>query len=93
MDEKERARVEIDGASVHVTGEKGERVEVGPGGVHVTDGDSEVKVSWTGIRVRDGKTNLNITVWKPMIGCGVAILVFVALLTAVIVGIVKLMIR
>lgn len=93
MDEKERARVEIDGASVHVIGEKGERVEVGPGGVHVRDGDSEVKVSWTGIRVRDGKTNLKISVWKPMIGCGVAILVFVALLTAVIVGIVKLMMK
>jgi hypothetical protein len=52
-----------------------------------------VKVSWTGIRVRDGKTNLNISVWKPMIGCGFAVLVFVALLTAVVVGIVKLMMK
>ena len=93
MNEKDKAQVEIDGASVHVTGEKGERVDVGPGGVHIKDGDSEVKVSWTGIRVRDGKTNLNISVWKPMIGCGFAVLVFVALLTAVVVGIVKLMMK
>jgi len=93
MDENDKAQVEIDGASVRVTGARGERVDVGPGGVHVTDGSSEVKVSWTGIRVRDGKRDLNITVWKPLVGCGVAILIFVALLTAVIVGVVKLMIR
>ncbi len=90
--EKEKAEVEIDGVSVHVTGEDGERVDIGPGGIHVRDNDSEVKVSWSGIRIRDGKTNLNISVWKPLVGCALASIVFVALLTAVIVGIVKLMI-
>ncbi len=87
----EEARVEINGASIHVSDGKGETVNVGPGGVHVKDGDSEVKISWTGIRVRDGTTNLNISVWKPLVGCGAALVVFVAILTAVVVGIVKLM--
>ena len=92
MSEKEEAHVEIDGASIHVTGDKGEKVNIGPGGVHVKDGDSEVKVSWTGIRVRDGKTNVNISVWKPLVGCGLGLVVLVAVLTAVIVAVVKLMI-
>lgn len=91
MSEKEEARIEIDGATIHVTGDEGEKIEVGPGGVHVKDGDSEVKVSWTGIRVRDGKTNLNISVWKTLVGCGVGLVVLVAILTAVVVAIVKLM--
>lgn len=91
MSEKEEAHVHIDGASIHVTGDKGEVVDIGPGGVYVQDGDSEVKVSWTGIRVRDGKTNLRISVWKPLVGCGIGLIVFVAILTAVVVAVVKLM--
>jgi len=91
MNENEEAHVEIDGASVHVTGDKGENVNVGPGGVHVKDGDSEVKVDWTGIRVRDGKTHVNIRVWKPLVGCGLGLIVLVGILTAVVVAIVKLM--
>ena len=91
MSAKEQGHVEIDGASVRVTGDKGETVNIGPAGIHVKDGDSEVKVGWTGIRVHDGRTKVNISVWKPLVGCGLGVIVFVAILTAVIVGIVKLM--
>ena len=80
-------------ASIHVTGEKSEEVNIGPGGVRVKDGDSEVKVSWCGVRMRDGRTCVNISVWKPLVGCGFAIILFAAILTAVIVGIVKLMMQ
>ena len=93
MEEKTTGEVEIDGVSVNVTGDKGEKVEIGPGGIHLSDGDSEVNVSCFGIRIKDGKKKLNITLWKPIVGCGVIILVFFALLTAVIVGIVRLMIK
>lgn len=91
MSEKEEAHIHISGASVHVTGDEGEIVNAGPGGIYVKDGDSEVKISWTGIRIRDGKTNLNISVWKPLVGCSVGLIVLVAILTAVIVAIVKVM--
>jgi len=91
MNEKNEAHVEVDGGAIHVTGDKGEEVHVGPGGIHVKDGDSEAKVSWTGIRVRDGNTNINISVWKPLVGCGIGLIVLVAILTAVVVTIVKLM--
>lgn len=85
------AHVEIDGASIHITGDKGEEVKVGPGGVHVKDGDAEVKVSWTGIHMRDGKTKLNINFWKPLLGCGFGLIIFAAAITIVVVGIIKLM--
>ena len=92
MSEKESGRVDIDGASINLTGDKGESVKVGPCGVHVSDGTSEVKVTWTGIRVRDGKTHINVSFVKPLVGCGVIVIALIAILTAVIVGIVKLMI-
>ncbi len=91
MTDREEAKVEIDGLYVDIQGEDGEEVKVGPGGVHIVDGDSEVNINWSGIRIRDAKTNLNITVWKPLLGCAVAMLVFAALLTATVVGVVRLM--
>jgi hypothetical protein len=91
MTDSKAGKVEINGASVHVGGDGGETVNIGPGGIHVMDGNSEVKVSWCGIRVRDGGTSVNISVWKPLAGCGLGIIVLVAILTFVIVGIVKLM--
>lgn len=91
MSEEDQARVEVGGPSVNVTGDKGEKVRVGPGGVHVKDGNSEVKVTWTGVRVRDGETDINISVWKPLVCCGVAAIVFMAILTAVVMSIVKYM--
>ena len=86
-----KTKIDIDAGSVHITGDDCEKVYVGPGGVHIKDGDSEVKVSWTGVRIKDGKTNLEIGVWKPLLGCGFALLLFAGLLTAVVVGVVKLM--
>ena len=91
MSEDEKARVEVGGGSVNVTGEKGEKVHVGPGGVYVKDKDSEVRVNWTGVRVRDGETNIDVSFWKPLVCCGVAAIVFIAILTAVVVGIAKYM--
>ncbi|MFA6104412.1 MAG: hypothetical protein WCV67_16865 [Victivallaceae bacterium] len=91
MDEDKKTQVEIDGASINVTGRNGRQVNVGPCGVHVKSNDSEVKVSWSGIKILNDKTNLNISVLKPLIGCGVAVLIFAALLTVVVTAIVKLM--
>lgn len=91
MSEAQKTRIDIDGGSVSINGDDGEKVYVGPGGVHIRDGDSEVKVGWTGIRIKDENTNLEIGIWKPLIGCGFAILVFAGLLTAVVVGVVKIM--
>jgi hypothetical protein len=91
MSDKTEGQVEIDGAAINVTGNRGERVHVGPGGIHVRDGDSEVKVTWTGIRVRDATTRVDISVWKPLVGCAIGLVVLVAVLTVVVVSIVKLM--
>ncbi len=93
MDENREGRVESERVSVNISGEKGEKVEVGPGGIHLVDGDSEVDVSWSGIRIREGRKKFNILFWKPLLGCGAAIIIFFALLTAVIVGVVRLMTR
>ena len=94
MNEKEEAHIEIDGVSLHVQGGGGdEEVRIGPGGIHVRDGDEEVRVGWTGIRVREGRTRARISFWKPMVGCGVALLVFAALIAFVVMGIVRLMTR
>jgi hypothetical protein len=91
MNEEKQTRVEIDGTSINVTGCNGKQVNVSPCGVHVKSNDSEVKVSWSGIKILNDKTNLNISVLKPLIGCGVAVLIFVALLTVIVTAIVKLM--
>jgi hypothetical protein len=93
MNDTEQTRVEIDGTVLHVDGQDGEQVRIGPGGLHVKDRDSEVRVSWSGIRVQDGKTRFVLSIWKPAIGCGVAILVFAALATAVVMGVARLMLR
>ena len=90
-DEERSARVEIDGASVRIDGDEGEKVRIGPGGLHVKDGESEVKVSWAGVRVVDGRTRLSISFWKPLVGCGAILVLLAAIVTAVVVGIVKLM--
>lgn len=90
---EQQGEVKIDGVSVDISGEKGERVSIGPGGIHVRDAESEVSVSWSGIRVRDKDTRLNISFWKPLLGCGVALLALAALMTLVIVVIVRLMIK
>ena len=92
MSNEKQKYVNIEGTTIHVKGEKDEEITVGPGGIHVKDNDSEVKVSWTGIRVRDGKTNVNVSVWKPLLGCGFGLIVLLAIITAVIVGIIKLLI-
>ncbi len=54
LNERDKAQVEIDGVSVHVTGGQGERVEIGPGGVHVTDGDVAPgrRQSWRRVNVQ-----------------------------------------
>jgi len=91
MNEEKQTRVEIDGTSINVTGCNGKQVNVGPGGVHIKTDDSEVKVGWSGIKIANGRANLNISVLKPLIGCGIAVLIFVALLTFVITAIIKLM--
>ncbi|MFH1708795.1 MAG: hypothetical protein ABIF71_12885 [Planctomycetota bacterium] len=93
MNPKREDRVDIKGASIHVKGNDGEEVHVSPAGVHVMDGRSEVKVSFFGIRIKDGNTNIDISVWKPLVGCGMAVIIFLALLTMVVVGIVKLLLR
>ncbi|MGD0059773.1 MAG: hypothetical protein ABSD58_10180 [Verrucomicrobiia bacterium] len=91
MNEQQQVTVDISGASIHVIGNEGEEVAIGPTGIHVKDGDEEVNVTFSGIRIRDGHTNLTISIWKPLLACAAVTLVLVALLTAVIVGIVKLM--
>ena len=68
-----------------------DQVNVGPGGVHIKTDDSEFKVGWSGVKIANGRANLNISVLKPLLGCGVAVLIFVALLTFVITAIIKLM--
>lgn len=88
---RQKAHVEIDGVSVHVTGDQGETVDIGPGGIYVKDGEDEVKVSWTGVRIRDGKTKVQISLVKPLIGCGLGLIVLAAALTAVVVAVIKLM--
>lgn len=93
MNDPEQTRVEVDGTVLHVDGEDGETVRIGPGGVHVKDRDAEVHVSWSGIRVQDGRSRFVLSIWKPAIGCGVAILVFAALATAVIIGVARLVLR
>lgn len=85
--------VKIDGISVEINGKKGEKVSIGPGGIHVLDGDDEVRVGWDGIRIRDGRTRLRVSFWKPLVGCAVFVLLFAAALTALVVGIVRLMLR
>jgi hypothetical protein len=89
--EQPQVTVDISGASVHGIGNQGKEVTVSPAGVHVRDGDEEGNVPFSGIRIRDGHTDLTISIWKPLLACAAAILVFAALLTAVIVGIIKLM--
>jgi hypothetical protein len=91
MSEQQQVNVDIDGAAIHVTGDEGEEVTLGPTGIHVKDGEDEVNVRFSGIHIKDGRTNIHISVWKPLLLIGATILVFAALLTAVIVGIIKLM--
>lgn len=91
MNGPQHVTVDINGASIHVVGNEGEEVTVRPTGVHVKDGDDEINVGFSGIRIQDGHTNLYISIWKPLLACAAAILVFAALLTAVVVGIIKLM--
>jgi len=83
--------VDISGASLHVRGKDGEEVSLSPAGIHVKDGDEEVNVKFSGISIKDGHANVTISVWKPLLLIGAVILVFAALLTAVIVGIIKIM--
>ena len=90
-DEQEQAHIDIDGQSVRISGEKREVVDVGPGQVRVKDGESEIRVTWTGVHIRDGKTSLKINIWKPVIACAVGLVILVAVLTATVVGIIKLM--
>lgn len=92
MIDKNETQVDFSGASIHVREADGEEVTVGPGGVHVKDGESEVHVSWTGVRIQDGKTHLNVSFWKPLLGCAVISILLVAALTAVVVSVVKLLI-
>jgi hypothetical protein len=91
MQAEEQARIDIDGMSVRMSGDKHEEVDVGPGHVHVKDGDSEITVTWTGIRVRDGKNVLKISIWKPIIAIAVGAVLLAALLTVLVAGIIKLM--
>lgn len=91
MNEPQQATVDISGASIHVTGNEGEDVTIGPVGIHVKDGDEEVHVTFSGIQFRDGHTNVSTRLWKPLLTCAAVILVFAALLTALIVSIIKLM--
>lgn len=91
--EESKEEVRIDGVSVDITGNKGEKVRIGPGGIHVRDEDSEVRIGWSGIRIRDGKSRFSISAWKPLVGCAVFLLLFAALLTFMIAGIIRLMIR
>lgn len=49
--------VAMDGGVIHVTGDNGEEVDISADGIHVKGGDSEVKVSWQGVCVRDGAAN------------------------------------
>jgi hypothetical protein len=89
--QSKKTHVEIEGASLHVTGDQGETVDIGPGGIYVKDGEDEVKVSWTGVRIRDGKTRVQISLIKPLIGCTLGLIVFAAALTAVVVTVINLM--
>jgi hypothetical protein len=90
--DKDDGKVEITGPTFHVKGKDEEIVHVTPIGVHVKDGRSEVKVGFTGIYVRDAQTGnkVSISFWKPFAGCAFAFLLFVALVTAVVAGIVRL---
>jgi len=90
MSERNQTKVELDGATLHVKGNRDEEVHIGPGGIRIRDGDEEVRVGWTGVRICDGGTRVRISLWKPLVGCGVAILVLAALVTLVVVGIVRL---
>ena len=93
MSNQDQVDVDISGVSIHVKGKKGEEVNVSPAGIYVKDGDSVVNIGFSGIKIQDGTTHLKFSVWKPLVACGVSLLIFVALLTAVIVGVVKLMMR
>jgi hypothetical protein len=90
MNEQETTRIEIGDECVEFHGDEGEWAHIGSNGIHIKDGDAEVRINWAGIRIKDGKASLNLTIWKPLIGCATAILLFVALLTAIVAGIIRL---
>ena len=72
-------------------GDQKQKVNVGPWGIHVKDGDTEVNISLRGVQVRDEMVRVNLSVWRPLLGCAVTLAVLAAIVTVVVVGIVKVM--
>jgi hypothetical protein len=89
----ETVEVVVDGKECSVDDPARGRVRVGPWGLHAREGQEDVKVGFTGIYIRDGQTRVSINLWKPFLGCALFVLLFVAAITAVIVGVVKWLMR
>lgn len=92
-EKSEPIEIVLDGETLRVDDSKRGRNRVGSDGAGAGYGKDGVKVGYTGIYFRDGQRQVSISFWKPFVGCVVFVLLFVAAITAVIVGVVKWLIR